>query len=51
LSFSEAIQPDGEILVAGRSFNGSDYDFALVRYNTNGLLDSNFDGDGVVITL
>lgn len=30
-----AIQPDGKILVAG--FSGSD--FALVRYNSNGVLD------------
>ncbi|MCA9067164.1 MAG: hypothetical protein KDA96_29095, partial [Planctomycetaceae bacterium] len=27
------IQSDGKILSAGSSFNGTDYDFALVRYN------------------
>jgi uncharacterized delta-60 repeat protein len=27
-----AIQPDGRFLVAGESFTGSSYDFALVRY-------------------
>jgi uncharacterized delta-60 repeat protein len=26
------------------------FDFALVRYNTNGTLDKSFDGDGIVIT-
>jgi uncharacterized delta-60 repeat protein len=50
LSFSSAIQADGKILVAGRSFNGSDYDFALIRYNTNGSLDSSFERNGIVTT-
>ena len=30
---SVAIQSDGKILVAGYSYNGTDNDFALVRYN------------------
>ena len=37
-----AIQSDGKIVVAGYSSNGSDNDFALVRYNANGSLDINF---------
>jgi uncharacterized delta-60 repeat protein len=37
---SVAIQTDGKILVAGSSGN----DFALVRYNTDGSLDSSFGG-------
>jgi uncharacterized delta-60 repeat protein len=45
-----AIQSDGKIVVAGQSYNGSNYDFALVRYNTNGSLDSTFDGDGKLTT-
>lgn len=45
-----AIQNDGKILVAGYSNNGGNYDFAIVRYNTNGSLDNTFDGDGKVIT-
>lgn len=44
------IQPDGKIVVAGYSHNGSNNDIAVVRYNTNGSLDSSFDGDGRVIT-
>lgn len=48
--FSITLQPDGKILAAGFSFNGSDYDFALVRYNTNGSLDKSFGGDGKVTT-
>jgi uncharacterized delta-60 repeat protein len=43
-----AIQSDGKIVVAGGVYDpatGSD-DFGLARYNTNGLLDDTFDGDG-----
>ncbi|MDP1677509.1 MAG: T9SS type A sorting domain-containing protein [Bacteroidota bacterium] len=47
---SVAIQGDGKILVAGSSNNGVDEDFALVRYNTNGTVDSTFDSDGRVTT-
>ncbi len=32
------------------SYNGSNFDFALVRYNTNGSLDTSFDIDGKVMT-
>jgi uncharacterized delta-60 repeat protein len=44
------LQGDGKFVVAGYAFNGNDYDFALIRYNTNGSLDSTFDGDGKVLT-
>ncbi|MBK9716660.1 MAG: T9SS type A sorting domain-containing protein [Saprospiraceae bacterium] len=47
---SISLQSDGKIVVAGYSNNGSNYDFALLRYNTNGSLDSSFDADGKVIT-
>lgn len=46
---SLAIQSDGKIVVAGCA-QGSNYDFALVRYNTNGSLDLSFDADGKVTT-
>ncbi|MCK6405225.1 MAG: cadherin domain-containing protein, partial [Rhodocyclaceae bacterium] len=49
-AFSVALQSDGKILVAGRSYNGSDWDFALARYNTDGSLDASFDGDGKLTT-
>ena len=38
------IQADGKIVVAGYAYNGTDNDFALVRYNPNGTLDETFDG-------
>lgn len=40
------VQSDGKVVVAGSSA----FDFALARYNTNGSLDSGFDGDGKVTT-
>lgn len=47
---SLAIQPDGKILVAGGSKNGSYNDFTVVRYTINGRLDTTFDSDGIVYT-
>jgi uncharacterized delta-60 repeat protein len=47
-AYSVAIQSDGKIVVAGFSFNGRNGDFALARYNSNGSLDTTFDGDGKV---
>ena len=44
------VQKDGKTIVAGTSFNGSNDDFALVRYNADGSLDTTFDGDGKVTT-
>jgi uncharacterized delta-60 repeat protein len=41
-----AIQGDGKIVAAGDTSS----DFALVRYNTNGSLDTTFGGDGKVTT-
>jgi uncharacterized delta-60 repeat protein len=48
--WSLAIQPDGKIVVAGESYDGLLYDFALVRYNTNGSLDNGFGVDGKLTT-
>ncbi len=50
LAFSVAVQSDGKIIVAGVSDNVVDNDFALVRYNTNGTLDTSFSGDGKLTT-
>jgi len=45
-----ALQPDGKIIAAGYAFNGTNNDFALVRYHANGSLDTSFGGDGLVMT-
>jgi uncharacterized delta-60 repeat protein len=44
------IQPDGKIVTAGSAFNGSNYDFALARYDTDGTLDAAFGSGGKVMT-
>lgn len=45
-----ALQPDGKIVVSGSASNGSDEDFAVVRFNSDGTLDNSFSGDGKVTT-
>ena len=46
-----AMQADGKIIAAGSWDNNSgDEEFALVRYNLDGTLDTAFDGDGRVTT-
>jgi len=49
-AYALGIQSDGRIVAAGSSYNGSNYDFALVRYNTNGTLDTGFGTGGIVTT-
>ena len=45
--YSVALQADGKIVVFGTSkVSGATFGFALVRYNTDGSLDTTFDGDG-----
>lgn len=41
------VQPDGKILLNGFSESGK----ILVRYNSDGSLDTSFDGDGILITV
>ena len=49
-AYAAAVQPDGRLVVAGTASDGSFDDFALVRYNPDGSLDTTFGGDGIVIT-
>lgn len=42
-----AIQHDGKIIVAGYSWHGGFYQIALVRYRTNGSVDSSFGTNGI----
>ncbi|HMG76199.1 MAG TPA: DUF4214 domain-containing protein [Pyrinomonadaceae bacterium] len=46
--FGLAIQPDGRILAAGRANFAQD--FGMVRYQTNGSVDTSFGTSGVVTT-
>jgi len=43
------IQPDGKILILGTIDSGSSQKTALVRYNSDGSLDTNFGNNGIVI--
>ena len=49
-SYGMGLQADGKIVLAGRSYNGVNYDIAVARVNTDGSLDSTFDNDGKVTT-
>jgi uncharacterized delta-60 repeat protein len=51
-AFALVLQPDGKLVAAGYSYTGAatTYDFALVRYNANGSLDTSFGGTGKVTT-
>lgn len=50
-----AVQQDGKILVAGNGYytdrySDDQYDFLIIRYNTDGSLDESFGDRGVVIS-
>ena len=49
-AYALGIQTDGRIVAAGYYADGSYYDFAVVRYNTNGSLDTTFGTGGIVTT-
>ncbi len=44
-----AVQADGKILVAGRSFQSDDNRFAMARYTAAGALDPDFGGGGEIL--
>lgn len=44
------IQADGKILVGAQSKINFNFDFVLLRYNSDGSLDTAFDSDGIVRT-
>ena len=53
VGYSVKIQPDGKILVGGISCDQSivyPMDYAIVRLNADGSLDTSFDSDGKIIT-
>jgi uncharacterized delta-60 repeat protein len=48
-AFGIALQPDGKIVLVGTSNDGSNNDFAVLRFTEQGMLDRSFHG-GIVIT-
>jgi len=49
-AYNVALQSDGKLVVVGGSSDGAKDDIAIVRYNSNGSLDTTFDGDGKLTT-
>jgi uncharacterized delta-60 repeat protein len=49
-AYAVVLQADGKPVAVGQSESATDADIALARYNTNGVLDSGYDGDGRVTT-
>jgi uncharacterized delta-60 repeat protein len=50
LAFGVAVQSDGKILAAGLAFSATLYDFAVVRYTSDGAEDPSFGASGRVTT-
>jgi uncharacterized delta-60 repeat protein len=50
IATSLIIQPDGKLVVAGRTGQYPNFKFALVRYNSYGNFDQSFAGSGKVMT-
>lgn len=48
--YTSALQPDGKIILAGFTGGGSNTDFILARYNSDGSLDGTFGNSGSTIT-
>jgi uncharacterized delta-60 repeat protein len=48
--YSVIQQADGKLVVSGTSYTGSNPDFALVRYESDGSLDTSFGVNGKVVT-
>lgn len=49
-SCASAVQSDGKFILAGNRYNGSNNDFAVARYNSDGSLDAGFGTSGQVVT-
>ncbi|MBD8904892.1 hypothetical protein MBTS_22085, partial [Methylobacterium bullatum] len=50
-AYSVTVQADGKIVVAGQGFSaGTSNDFAVVRYNADGSLDTGFGTGGKILT-
>jgi uncharacterized delta-60 repeat protein len=43
-------QSDGKIILAGSAMTTTNYDFSLVRFNSDGMVDNSFGTNGIVTT-
>ncbi len=46
--YAVALDSSGRAVVAGYSYNGTNNDFAIARYTTSGVLDTDFSSDGLI---
>ena len=44
------LQPDGKIILAGNTYINGNSDFIVLRYKTNGVLDSSYGTNGMTVT-
>jgi len=50
-AYASLVQSNGKVVVVGyANVSGTDNDFAIVRYKSDGTLDTSFDGDGKATT-
>ena len=49
-AYSLVVQPDGKIIISGRTYTAGTYYFAVLRYTAAGVLDTTFSNDGKVLT-
>ena len=47
-AYNVDLQPDGKLVVAGFTYDGSQYDFLILRLNEDGTLDPSFGVGGIV---
>lgn len=50
VAFSIKTQSDSKIIACGWTFSNASWNFAMIRYNSDGSLDQNFGNKGIVIT-
>lgn len=51
IAYAIALQQDGKIVLAGYADNGAgDYEFAVARFNSDGTIDTTFNGTGSATT-
>ena len=47
--YSIKVQNDKKIVFGGTAYNGFDYDFVIVRIDSNGVLDNGFGSNGIAM--
>ena len=47
-AYDMAVQSDSSVVIAGYTYNGNDYDFAVMRFSAAGIVDTNFGDEGLV---